>query len=204
MPISNQFVEGSRSITIDVPNSTHIRNVKGKPVYWDLREIPESFFATLLVKCSFIKLTNTFNSGGKDRPDEVRLDALTKAVAAFDNGSWEVIERATNQATLMREAYRDFIRQFYPDASDKRIDDDAKEAVKAALGADTNATIDNVIRVTAMSMAADDDRTVDEIEAQLTADFEAVVAKKEAERAKQAASASKIDFSKLQLAPKAK
>ena len=186
----------TRSITL--PASVFFKNVGGKAINLPFANLPESVLGEILTRAGMVVLNNSFNSGGKEVKEDVRLSRAMKRWDAWLKGSYEIVERATAQATLMRECYVTEQLAKHEGSSADSIEKQMKATVKEVLGEGTNATFDNFLQALGKIHGGDDADKQATIYNALVKRYEAAAAELEAERAK-AASGVKIDVTAINL-----
>lgn len=168
---------------ITLPDSTFILNHKGEAVNVDWTKMPASVLGGILEGGAKIILKNSYNSGGKDKPNAEKLASMQKRLDSWYKGDYAITERASSQATLMRECYVAEVQARTPGASVKAIEDKIKATVKGVLGESQNATFDNFLEAIAKGKYPKDTKAANEAKAKLVAHYEKAAAELEAQRA---------------------
>lgn len=182
-------------VTTTIEPKTFFKNVGGKAQHLDWSVIPASMIGVIAQKACLVVLNNAYNS--MKGTEEQKLTQAMKRFDAWSRGSWEIVDRASSQATLMREAYYAEIRELHPTVTDKALDAKIKATVKKVLG-DVNATFDNFLEALAIAKADGDEAKAATIKAALVEKYEAAAAKLEADRAS-AADAIDIDLTDFEI-----
>lgn len=94
-------------VEIELPETVFMRNVGGKAINLPLAEIAKhpKVIADLVVGGAKIISTNTFNGGGKETAEPVRLAQMQKRWDAWLRGEYVMVERGETAFTGMREAF---------------------------------------------------------------------------------------------------
>jgi citrate lyase gamma subunit len=185
--MSNQL-----KVTTTIDAGVFYKNVAGKAHYLDWSAMPAAMIGTIAQKASLVVLNNAYNSA--KGTEEQKLAQALKRFDAWCKGSWEITERASSQATLMREAYLIEQQAKHDGLNAKQLDAKIKETVKRVLGESVNATFDNFLEALATAKAdhevtsgkadlADKEGIATELKARLVAKYEQAAAELEASRA---------------------
>jgi hypothetical protein len=145
--------------TIDLPESTFIRNIDGKAfnlVWGDVATV----LAQIAVTGAKVLLTNVYNGGGKTATDAERFAALQKKIDSWKRGEFNVVERGESQYSSFREVY--MTDCIVAGMTSKAAEAALKAKVEEVMGKDTKATFANYIEATAIETAKAGDMTRDE------------------------------------------
>lgn len=181
--------------TIELPESTFIRNVDGKAVNLVWKDV-EKVIAGIAIVGAKVLLTNVYNGGGKAATDAERFAALQKKMDSWARGELNVIERGESQYSAFKEVY--LTDCIVAGMTSKQAEAALKAKVEERLGKDAKATFANYIESTAIE-TAEADKTMTRDEARMA--LEAYYASESDRRAKDAAKAeAKMAPPKIDLA----
>ncbi len=169
-------------VEITLPNSTFVLNHKGEAVNVDWQKMPAGVLGDILEGGAKIILKNSYNSGGKDKGDAEKLAGMLKRLDSWYKGNYAIVERASSQATLMREAYVSEMQAKHPGLAASKVEAKIKETVKAQLGESENATFDNFLTALAMSKHNGDRKAAQPTLEKLQAHWEGKAAELAAQR----------------------
>ena len=92
-------------LTINLPASILVRRNGNEDVKLDTSKLTAEVVARIFEGGAKIILTNTYNSGGKERSEVERIAQLQKKIDAWYRGEYVTVERGESQYTAMREQY---------------------------------------------------------------------------------------------------
>ena len=185
-------------VTIDVRVSLPIKQHGQATVYAPVSKFPKAMLEMALHEG--LKRVLNDGVGAKELSDADKVAKQSKRLDAMLAGSWQITEREASLQSLMREAlYKDLLAGA-PGTSDAKLEKDLKAKVKEVLGQKENATVDNILQVLAIDIAAagHETRSVAAIKLLLDDKYVAAAQALAAERAK-AGAGIKIDVASLKL-----
>lgn len=143
-----------QNVTIQLPDTTTIRTVAGKPVVVKWADIPANVVAALVEGGAKIIGNNVWNGGGKDVQDADRMAALQKRLDAWKRGQYAIVEREGGQQllTVAFEAWRAALAADNG-VTEKAMDEHLSAMVEATFGKDAKRTADNKVNAAMTALA---------------------------------------------------
>lgn len=185
-------------VQIELPEAILVRTVDGKPVRLDVKKLAEfpAVIAGIFEGGAKTVLTNTWNSGGKERTDVERMAQLEKRMASWYKGEYVMAERGESAYTGMWQAYVDDIRA-KAECTVKDVEDQRRATIAAVFGENEKVSTATFFKALATLIAKENGT---EVQAELEAveGFYAGLAAEAEQRRAQAK--AKLDVSGLALA----
>lgn len=186
-------------VEVPVRDSVAVATYGGKTVWLEASKLSPEMLGTLIYEGSLRILRDGI--GAKDLSDAERIAKLEKRLAAWKAGSFRVLERGDALASLMRECYVREVQAKHPGATQRAVEKQMRETVKATLGEDVNATFENFLRAVAKGVAEREGKEEVEVAELLIEKYEAAARElmAERERAKEATQGMTLDLSSVAL-----